>query len=70
MFHGHRPGLARHEIDAFRRRVGMDEIESRRSDLVAQGKNGKDCLQPTGGAEQMAGRRFCGADRNAAGTTE
>lgn len=48
----------------------MDEIESRRSDLVAEGKNGEDCLQPTGGAKQMASPGFCGAHRNTAGTTE
>jgi hypothetical protein len=54
MFHGRRPGMARHKIDAFRRRVGMDEVESRRSYLVAQRENSEDRLKPTGGAEQMA----------------
>jgi hypothetical protein len=70
MFHGRRPGMARHKIDAFRRRVGMDEVESRRSYLVAQRENSEDRLKPTGGAEQMAGRRFCGTDRDTAATTE
>ena len=70
MFHGRWPGLARYEVDAFRRRVGMDEVESRRSYLVAQRENSEDRLKPARGAEQMAGRRFCGAYRDTAGTTE
>ena len=47
-----------------RRTIGMDEVEGRRRDLLAQCEDGEDRLRPAGGAERMACRRLLGAGRD------
>ena len=62
--HLDRPGVMRHQIEVD---VGIRliEVDRRRRDLVAQGKDREPGLERTGTAEEMAGHRLGRADRQA-----
>ena len=58
--------LVRHEIDARGALARIVEVERRRDDLVAQGKDAEDALDRTGAAQQVADGRLGRAHRKAA----
>src|ERR1700743_1536791 len=55
---GKLPGLPADQIDALGKRIRIFEVEGRRCDLVANGEDSENRLQPAGGSQQMPGGGF------------